>query len=138
MNCQLPVWRGQGEGFGIFARLMSRIFFRRFLGGELQLLGIAGLLCDGNASRTDTAYPVIPFPEPSGIGKAQGKEGSHRQQDAVVLPRGAGALSALALGFIPPASMNRRGAKTSLTVLLQVAVIQGAVPCSNSNQNQSP
>ena len=43
MNCQLPVLRGQGEGFGTFTRLRSRIFFRRFPGGELQLPGAGAL-----------------------------------------------------------------------------------------------
>jgi hypothetical protein len=43
MNRQLPVWRGQGEGFGTFTRLLSRIFSRRFLGGEIQLLGAVAL-----------------------------------------------------------------------------------------------
>jgi hypothetical protein len=37
MHSQLPTWGGQGEGFGAFARLVSTIFFRRFLGDELQL-----------------------------------------------------------------------------------------------------
>ena len=35
-------------------------------------------------------------------------------------------------------SKTAASGKTNLSVLLQVAVIQGAVPCSNSNQNQSP
>jgi hypothetical protein len=43
MNCQLSVWQGQGEGFGAFTRLRSRIFCRRFPGGELQLLGAVAL-----------------------------------------------------------------------------------------------
>jgi hypothetical protein len=54
MNRQFPVWREQGEGFGTSTRLISRIFFWRFFGGQLQLLGMAGLLSDGNARRTDT------------------------------------------------------------------------------------
>jgi hypothetical protein len=36
MGRQLSTWRGQGERFGTFTRLSSRIFFRRFLGGELH------------------------------------------------------------------------------------------------------
>jgi trimeric autotransporter adhesin len=36
MGCQLSAWRGQGEGFGTFTRLRSRIFFRRYPGGEIQ------------------------------------------------------------------------------------------------------
>jgi hypothetical protein len=70
MNGSLSVWRGKSEWLE-FARLISAIFARRFLGSELKLLRMAGILSDGNANRTDTACPVIPFPEPTGIGEAQ-------------------------------------------------------------------
>jgi hypothetical protein len=43
MYRQLAACRGQGEGFGMFTRLISAIFERRFLGGELQLLGMEEL-----------------------------------------------------------------------------------------------
>jgi hypothetical protein len=71
MDCQLQVRRGEGDGIGTFTRLTSSLFFRRFSGGGLQLLGIAGLSPDGNISRTDTTWPAIPFAEQTGIGQAQ-------------------------------------------------------------------
>jgi hypothetical protein len=71
MNCQFSVWRGQGEGFGTFTRLTSRIFFQRFPGGELQLPGVVGFLSDGNSSRTDTPCFAIPFHQQTGIGETQ-------------------------------------------------------------------
>ena len=43
MNRQFPVWRGKGGWLGAFTRLISTIFVRRFLGGELQLLGMGEL-----------------------------------------------------------------------------------------------
>jgi hypothetical protein len=39
MNGQFLLWwRGKGEWLGVFARLISAIFNRRFLGSELQHL----------------------------------------------------------------------------------------------------
>jgi hypothetical protein len=46
MDCQLPAWQEKGEGVETFTRGISRIFFRRLLGGELRFLGIAGFLSD--------------------------------------------------------------------------------------------
>jgi hypothetical protein len=40
MNRQSPLWSGKGGWFGEFARLTSAIFDLRFLGGELQTLGM--------------------------------------------------------------------------------------------------
>jgi hypothetical protein len=38
MGRQLSTWRGQGERFGTFTRLSTRIFFWQFLGDKLQPL----------------------------------------------------------------------------------------------------
>jgi hypothetical protein len=43
MNCQLPPWSRQGEGFGTFTRLIFAIFLRRSSGGALQPFGTGEL-----------------------------------------------------------------------------------------------
>jgi hypothetical protein len=52
MGCQRPTSREQGEGSGIFTRLMSRIFFRSFPDDEVQLPGAVELLSDGKGGGT--------------------------------------------------------------------------------------
>ncbi len=59
MNRKSPVWRGQGEGLGTFARLASITCCGRFLDSDLQLLGVVALFFSslGNPLgflRTDT------------------------------------------------------------------------------------
>ena len=118
MNRQLPVWRTKGEGPEAFARLTSRIFFRRYPGGALRRLGAVALFC----ARPVTVFGF--FPDLQVEGQFHVRE---RLPSASLLKKG---------GF-GPFNRYRHWHVDRRPICGGVAVYLGATACSNPNRTSS-